>query len=132
MGLKSARRENYYRLDSARERERERETTRRLGVMEVVGRERLKIMTGTCDTEGRIFVIIGQDAAGENERNGAKEADERQRLDGVAQLVRATSRVPSSSPSLSSPGRYPALGDLWRNATNCLFFHGFLSRQFSR
>lgn len=37
-------------------------------------------MTGTCDTEGRISVIIGaQDAAGmaagENERNGAKEAD---------------------------------------------------------
>lgn len=27
-------------------------------VMEVVGRERLKIMTGTCDMEGRISVII--------------------------------------------------------------------------
>jgi len=38
-------------------------------------------MTGTCDTEGRISVIIerkmpqGDLATGENERNGAKEAD---------------------------------------------------------
>lgn len=37
-------------------------------------------MTGTCDTEGRIFVIIERKmprgiVAGKNERNGAKEAD---------------------------------------------------------
>ena len=49
--------------------------------MEVIGRERLKIMTGTCDIEGRISYHYGaQDAAanvatGENGRNGAKEAD---------------------------------------------------------
>lgn len=93
-------------------------------------------MTGTCDTEGRISVIIGaQDAAGmaagENERNGAKEADG---LDGVAQLVRATSRASSSSSSssLSSSGRHPARGDLWRNATRPFSStSGFLPRQFA-
>jgi len=87
--------------------------------MEVVGRERLKIMTGTCDTEGRISVIIerkmpqGDLATGENERNGAKEADATGSM--VLHSLCARRRGLRHHRSCRCRRRVAQLSDLWQN-----------------
>jgi len=109
---------------------RETGTARWLGIVKVVGRERLKIVTGTCDTEGRISVIIEHKmgiAAGENERNGAKEATGSMALHSLCARRRGLRHHSRRRRRVATQ-----LGDLWRNATSPFPPRAAFSRASSR
>lgn len=94
-------------------------------------------MTGTCDTEGRISVIMGaQDtagmAAGENERNGAKEADAAGCSMALHSLCARRRGLRHHRRRRRCRRRVATQGDLWRNATRPFSStSSFLSRQFA-